>query len=232
MGVCTLGFTLGRAVSREDLLAACAVRADSYGRHLPELRQRLAEPDALDLVEGTAVFLCRDKATGTAIGTMRIQTSHFGALRMEDSLALPGWLTAAPRVEITRLAVRVGSDPLTKLCLMKASYLYCMAMRANWMVIGARNEALIRNYRRLGFRDVLPPGEQVSLAHTGGLLHRIMAFDVAAAKAAWFAARHPLYGFMIDTQHADLRVAPVVPAATASQAQPGADLPWSLVMPA
>jgi len=232
MGVCTLGFTLGRAVSSEDLLAACAVRADSYGRHLPELRQRLAEPDALDLVEGTAVFLCRDKATGTAIGTMRIQTSHFGALRMEDSLALPDWLAVEPRAEITRLAVRVGADPLTKLCLMKASYLYCMAMRANWMVIGARNEALIRNYRRLGFRDVLPPGEQVSLAHTGGLLHRIMAFDVAAAKAAWSKARHPLYGFMIDTQHTDLRVAPVVPAATASRAQPGAALPWSLVMPA
>ena len=134
MSVCTLGFTLGWATSREDLLDACAVRADSYGRHLPELRQHLIEPDALDLADGTAVFLCRDKASGAAIGTMRIQTSHFGALRMEDSLALPDWLAVEPRAEITRLAVRVGADPLTKLCLMKASYLYCMAdaARTGW----------------------------------------------------------------------------------------------------
>lgn len=232
MSVCTLGFTLGRAASREDLLAACAVRADSYGRHLPELRQRLVEPDALDLADGTAVFLCRDKATGAAIGTMRIQTSYFGALRMEDNLALPDWLAVEPRAEITRLAVRVGADPLTKLCLMKASYLYCMSMRANWMVIGARNEALIRNYRRLGFRDVLAPGEQVPLAHTGGLLHRIMAFDVAAAKAAWSEARHPLYGFMIDTQHTDLHIAPAVPAMPVPHATTSTAVPWPQVMPA
>ena len=38
---------------------------------------------------------------------------------------------------------------------MKASYLFCMANKVQWMVIGARNEALIRNYRRLGFIDVL-----------------------------------------------------------------------------
>jgi len=229
MGVCTLGFTLGLASSRDDLLDACAVRADSYGRHLPELRQHLIEPDPLDLCEGTAVFLCRDKASGLATGTMRIQTSHFGALRMEDSLALPGWLAGAPRVEITRLAVRVGSDPLTKLCLMKASYLYCVAQQMHWMVIGARNEALIRNYRRLGFRDVLGRDEQVPLLHTGGLLHRILAFDVMAAKSAWAAAKHPLYGFMIDTLHEDLRLDPV---RTRAGKQSAAHTPSSMNMPA
>ncbi len=211
MGVCTLGFSLGLASSREDLLAACSVRAQAYRHHLPEMGPRLSEPDALDLAEGTAVFLCRDKASGLATGTMRIQTSHFGALRMEDSLSLPDWLAVEPRAEITRLAVRVGADPLTKLCLMKASYLYCMAQQVQWMVIGARNEALIRNYRRLGFRDVLGPGEQVPLLHTGGLLHGIMAFDVMAAKDVWAAARHPLYGFMIETLHADLHIGTPAP---------------------
>jgi hypothetical protein len=137
---------------------------------------------------------------------MRVQTSHAGPLMMESSVVLPGWLAVAPRAEITRLAVAVGVDPLTKLCLMKASYLFCVAQGVQWMAIGARNEALIRNYRRLGFIDVLGNGEQVPLAHTGGLLHRILAFDVVSAEKTWAAARHPLYGFMVQTQHEDLQI--------------------------
>jgi hypothetical protein len=208
MSACTLGFTLRRVASRDDLLDACSVRAQAYGHHLPQMAQDLADPDALDLSDGTAVFLCRDKASGRPTGTMRIQSSHHGALMMERSLALPDWLALEPRAEITRLAVAVGADPLTKLCLMKASYMYCMAEQLQWMVIGARNEALIRNYRRLGFKDAVGQGELVPLAHTGGLLHRIMAFDVAAARATWLRARHPLYGFMIDTLHTDLLLGP------------------------
>jgi hypothetical protein len=206
MSSCTLGFALQPVASRDDLLEACAIRAQAYGHHLPEMAARLTEPDVLDEAPGTTVFLCRDKASGRATGTMRVQTSHAGALMMERSVTLPGWLAVMPRAEITRLAVSVGSDPLTKLCLMKASYLFCVAQHVQWMVIGARNEALIRNYRRLGFVDALGRDELVPLAHTGGLMHSILAFDVFAAERAWAAARHPLYGFMVQTVHDDLKV--------------------------
>lgn len=206
MSSCTLGFRLQPAASHDDLLDACAVRAQAYGHHLPDMGQRLAQPDVLDRDPGTTVLLSRNKANGRATGTMRIQTSHPGPLMMEQSVTLPDWLAAVPRAEITRLAVSVGADPLTKLCLMKASYLFCMAQKVHWMVIGARNEALIRNYRRLGFIDVLGPDDLVPLAHTGGLAHRILAFDVLAAERAWAAARHPLYGFMVQTLHEDLQV--------------------------
>jgi hypothetical protein len=222
MSSCTLGFALQPAASHDDLLDACAVRAQAYGHHLPEMGVRLTEPDPLDQAPGTTVFLCRDKASGRATGTMRIQTSHAGALMMEQSVTLPDWLAAVPRAEITRLAVSVGADPLTKLCLMKASYLFCVAQHVQWMVIGARNEALIRNYRRLGFIDALGHDEQVPLAHTGGLLHSILAFDVLAAERAWAAKRHPLYGFMVQTVHEDVQVElPQRQPANLSPALPG-----------
>jgi len=222
MSSCTLGFALQPAASHDDLLDACAVRAQAYGHHLPEMGVRLTEPDPLDQAPGTTVFLCRDKSSGRATGTMRIQTSHAGALMMEQSVTLPDWLAAVPRAEITRLAVSVGADPLTKLCLMKASYLFCMAQHVQWMVIGARNEALIRNYRRLGFIDALGHDEQVPLAHTGGLLHSILAFDVLAAERAWAAKRHPLYGFMVQTVHEDVQVElPQRQPANLSPALPG-----------
>jgi hypothetical protein len=204
MGNSDLGFTLQLVSSSEDLLDACAVRAQAYGHHLPEMGRRLAEPDELDFAPGTSVFLCRAKADGRATGTMRIQSNTCGPLLMESSLSLPPWLNSASRAEITRLAVRVGSDPLTRLSLWKASYQFCVANQLNWMVVGARNEALIRNYRRLGFVDVFGPEELMPLAHTGGLPHRIMAFENSSAQRRWGEMRHPLYQFVFETLHADL----------------------------
>jgi hypothetical protein len=220
MDRCTLGFTLRLVESQRDLLDACTIRARAYGRHLPEMGQRLAEPDALDFLPGTSVFICRDKLDGQAIGTMRIQGSNHGPILMEQSVALPPWLHDASRAEVTRLAVPVGVDPLTRLCLWKASYLHCMANGLRWMVIGARNDALIRNYRRLGFIDVFGPDQLMPLAHTGGVLHRIMAFDCSAAQRNWAQVRHPLYTFIFETEHEDLHVGP--PAALPEQLLPRA----------
>jgi len=173
--------------------------------------QRLAEPDELDFAPGTTVFLCRDKVDGRATGTMRIQSNASGPLLMESSLSLPLWLSSASRAEITRLAVRVGADPLTRLSLWKASYQFCLASQLHWMVVGARNEALIRNYRRLGFVDVFGPDEMMPLAHTGGLPHRILALDNNVLERRWCETRHPLCQFFFETQHADLE-ASMVPA--------------------
>ncbi len=173
---------------------------------MPEMGQRLAEPDELDYDKSTSVFLCRDKATGRATGTMRIQSSVHGPLMMEQSVVLPPLLAESTRAEVTRLAVPVGVDPLTRLCLWKASFLFCMAHGLRWMVIGARSEALIRNYRRLGFSDVFGRDELVPLAHTGGVLHRIMSFEAPSAQRVWGEMRHPLYKFIFETEHDDLHV--------------------------
>lgn len=204
MSTSTLSFTLGLATSRQDLMDACAVRAEAYGHHVPTLGAALAEPDLLDHARGTAVLLCRDKATGAPIATARIQRSSCGPLMIERSLILPQHLQQQPRAEITRLAVRSGADPQCRLLLMKASYLYCLATQIRWLVIGARSDALIRNYRRLGFTDVLGPDDMVPLAHAGNLAHRVLSFDVVAAERTWQASRHPLYRFMVETFHPDL----------------------------
>ena len=215
MNSSALEFSLFPVSSQQELLEACAVRAQAYGHHLPEMGEQLAAPDDIDRHADTTVFLCRDKASGQATGTMRIQTSEHGPLMIEHSVRLPPRLAGVRRAEVTRLAVRVGADPLTKLCLMKASYLFCMAHRVQAMVIGARKESLIRNYRRLGFGDVFEGGALMPLAHTGGLPHRILCFDVAGAERMWAQGRHPLYTVMVGTRHDDLRVLPPLPAPAA-----------------
>lgn len=226
MSSCELGFTLKVVSSHQDLLDACSVRAQAYGHHMPEMGRRLVEPDELDYTPGTTVFVCRDKATGLATGTMRIQSSSYGPLLMEGSLSLPIWLSSDTRAEVTRLAVRVGADPLTRLSLWKASYQFCMANGLHWMAVGARNEALIRNYKRLGFIDVFGSDRLMPLAHTGGLPHRILAFDTASAQRRWGEMRHPLYQFVFETTHADLDASKSLQAdEPACRGLPGRQLP-------
>lgn len=211
-----LTFSLRVARGPADLAEACRVRSAAYGRHLPSMAQPLERPDALDAQTGTAVLLCRDKASGQAVGTLRIQRSQHAPLLLEQSLILPHRLAERPRAEITRLAVLPGADAQVRLALMKACYLYGLASQVRHLVIGARSEPLIRIYRRLGFEDVL--GHMVPLAHAGGLPHRILALDIVAAERTWLAAGHGLYPFMIDTWHPDIQLFDDAAPAWAAQA--------------
>lgn len=202
----SLGFSVRMAVTEADFCEARAIRAVAYSHHDPELGSHFGAPEALDTQEGSAVFICCDKATGEGLGTMRIQTSIFGPLVLENSVTLPAWLADRSRAQISRLAIVAGADPVVKLALMKVSYQYCLALGVRWMVIGARKPALIRNYLSLGFQDVFDDGEWKPLASGGGLPHRMLALDVTGAEAGWRATRNRLYGFMVETRHADLQV--------------------------
>jgi hypothetical protein len=201
-----LSFTLRPARQRADLVDACRVRAAAYGHHLPQMTSPLARPDAADGQPGTAVLLARDKASRQAIGTLRIQHNLGAPLPLEASLILPHAMADASRAEITRLAILPGADPLVRSALVKACYLYALASQVRWLVIGARSEALIRIYRRLGFADVLGRDVRVPLAHAGGLPHSILAFDIVTAERHWHAAGHDLYAFMVGTWHPDIRL--------------------------
>ncbi|MFM7532137.1 MAG: hypothetical protein ACKO5J_06570, partial [Rubrivivax sp.] len=181
-------------------------RADAYGRHLPGIGAALAQPSASDRAPGTRFLLCRDKASGLAIGTARMQRNHPQPLPIEASVELPPALAALPRAEITRLAIAPGADPLVPPLIVKACYLAAVASQIRLLVIGARSAALVRIYRHLGFTDLRPGGEPVPLAHAGGLPHQVLTFDVVGAERNWHACRYALYGFMVETWHPDLHL--------------------------
>jgi hypothetical protein len=127
-------------------------------------------------------------------------------------MTVPDAMRNDTRAEVTRLSAVAGADPLVKLCLMKASYLFCLATQVRWMVIGARSEALVRQYRRLGFSDVFEDGRFIPLLHAGRLDHRVLSFNVTMAESRWRDTRHPLYEFMIETSHPDIQLFSTQPA--------------------
>jgi hypothetical protein len=202
----SLGFSLRIARTHHEVEVACAVRAQSYGHHLPQLQAALASPDSLDTDENTIVVLCVDKASGHAIGTARFQTNAEGPLLIERSVDVPESMRNDTRAEVSRFSAVPGADPLVKLALMKASYLFCVATQVRWMVICARSDALARQYRRLGFTDLFDDGRMMPMLHVGSLPHHVLSFNVTTAESTWRKAQHPLYSFMIETAHPDIQL--------------------------
>ncbi|MCA0239861.1 MAG: hypothetical protein LCI02_03300 [Proteobacteria bacterium] len=217
-----LGFTVSAVKDELSLREVRALRSQAYGRHLPDqpaMSEALARPDPSDLAAHVTVLACRDKASGDVVGTARIQRNHPQPLPIEASVALPAPLAAQTRAEVTRLAIRCGADPLVRQALFKSCWMLALAGHIHNLVIGARSAPLVRIYKSLGFVDVLADengSHPVPLAHAGGLLHHVLALDVAAAEPRWHARRHPWYEFMVETWHPDLHLlpgtAPVAPA--------------------
>jgi hypothetical protein len=206
MSIATLPFTLERVQDEEGLLEAAAVRSLSYGHHAENLRDRFAVPDEIDFAPDTVVLLCRDKLNRDPVGTARVQSSHRTQLLIDQCVDLPSAMRSEVRAEITRLAARPGADALVRLALWKAVFLVCLSEQVRWMVIGARNEALVRAYRSIGFADIHPDESMVPLPYAGNLPHRILAFNVTTAERSWYERQHRMYGFMFETTHPDIRL--------------------------
>jgi hypothetical protein len=208
MTTSSLSFTIRPAVNALDLRRACEVRAEGYGHHMPSMRQSLIEPDGLDRAEGTLVLICEDKKTGNAVGTARIQTSRQGPLLIEQSMPLPPHMSRLGRAEITRLATLPKADPVLKFAICKAAFLYCLSTQSRFAIIGARNEALVRQYKRIGFVEMNADQPMVPLAHAGNMPHRVLMFDTLMGPREWQANpnQQGLFDFCFDTLHPDIEL--------------------------
>ena len=200
----SFSFTLHQVTTHADLMRACSVRAEAYGRRYPEYRDRMLVPDDVDSSPWTGVYLCEDKISGEAVGTMRIQTTaNGGALEIEKYVTVPDDLKSHGRAEISRLSAVTGADPFVRLAMWKAGYLHCLASHIRWLILGVRKPGLLRAYEQMGAKDVT---EATNLPHGGNLLYRILGLDVLSAENNWQEQNHPLLQFMVSTTHPDISV--------------------------
>jgi hypothetical protein len=56
------------------------------------------------------------------------------------------------------------------------------------------------------FEEVYPGLGYVPLAHAANLPHRVMSFNVETAEQRWRDAEHPLFDFVVRTEHDDIDV--------------------------
>lgn len=199
-----LPFTVRIVKDDAELAKAVHIRQAAYGRHVPELAKTLATPESYDSEPGAIVLLAESKLDGAPIGTMRIQTNDANRLGVERSVILPNWLQGHRLSEATRLGVSGGTvGHLAKVVLFKAYYQYCLRAGVEWMITSARSP-LDRQYEALLFAEVFPGRGFIPMLHIGNIPHRVMALEVQSAEKRWQDAGHPLFDFMIRTEHPDI----------------------------
>jgi hypothetical protein len=201
-----LPFSVKIVRTEEQLKRACELRAAAYSHHLPELGKKLLDPEPLDRDICTLVFVAEDKVTGMVVGTVRLQINLHQPLQLEESVKLPPQLTRLRLTEISRLSVSPGyEDNRVKLALVKACYLYCLAMQVRVMVITSRFP-IFRWHLMLGFSDIFEDRRMVRCKHIGDIPHRILYLDVYATERNWKQRRHKHYNFIYYTFHPDIEV--------------------------
>lgn len=214
MSVDSLSFTVREVDSAQDMARVCELRASCYGRRAPALREPMSQPDVFDRSPSTSVFLCEDKVSGAAIGTMRVVDNTLGGdLDIEEFIEVPAWLSRTVRGEMTRLVVAPGADPLVKAALWKAGYLRCLQAQVQWLIIAARKPGLIKQYEYLGAKDMYADQRFVPVGRGWSSPHRIFIFNIETAKDDWYLGRHRLLRFMVETEHPDIHLPSVHRAA-------------------
>lgn len=203
-----------------DLRKAVAIRHAAYARHVPDLAERLREPEDLDREDGVAVLLAESKLDGTPLGSARIQTNRFRALSVEQSVALPEHMAHLALAEVTRLGIVGGSiGRLVKVVLIKAAFQYCEREGLDWAIAAGR-APIDKHYEQMLFQDLYPEVGFLPLKHAGNLPHRVMAFEIATGPARWSAAQHPLLDFFCHTRHPDIDLGVRRPAVQPIQVRP------------
>ncbi len=200
-------FVVRPARDDHDLSRVAVFRAAAYGRHLPDFAARLREIEVADRSRASVVLLAEDKRDRRIVGSVRLHLGRDLPLPLESSLVLPAWLLDdGPLLEPTRLAVEASeSGALARNALFKACFLYARAAGATWLVAAARRP-LDRLYERLLFRDVLDDGLARPMKHVGDLPHRVLGLPLRGVEGLSQSQRHPLTGFLFQTEHPDLTV--------------------------
>jgi hypothetical protein len=200
-----LPFSVHICRTEEQLVEVQKLRSLAYGHHLPLVAESFGRADPIDRERDTTIFYARDKKTGQMVGSARIQTNRFAPLQIERSVQLPSPRTGQRLAEITRLTVLPGYDHPVRMAMVKASYVFCVAMQVAGILAGSR-KSLVRQYTALGFTDLFDDERLVPLLHAGGMDHRILFVNLITAESEWRSMNHPAYGFIFHTYHPDIAI--------------------------
>jgi len=201
-----LPFTIRLVRTEAHLSKAVQIRAQAFLRHAPKLGAQLIEPEPADRAAGNIVLLAESKSTGSAEGSVRLETNLNVRTEFERIIDLPSFLREKTLAQASRLSVRPGpGSHLVKYALIKAAYRYCLATQVDYVLVAAR-PPVDRDFIALGFKEVFSEPTLLSFPSQGNKLLRLFSFDIVSGERRWRRIKHPLYKFMVEDYHPDIEI--------------------------
>lgn len=202
-----LPFVVRLVQNHDDLTRVCRHRAEAYGRHQPELvnRLKLLAPESDDMRQDAVILMAENKASGSIVGSMRLLTNVQKPLKFEQELSLPGYLHNRRLMEAGRLTASRGPDgQMVVPALVKVSYELAHATGIDYSLLIGR-PPIDKMYRAMQFSDVFD-GRRVITSAQPGVEVSLFCMPMLEAEQRWLDAQCPLYGFMAQTEHRDLQI--------------------------
>lgn len=201
-----LPFEVRIANPNEDLNRILELRAQAYGRHLPEMAKRLSQAEPDDLRDDALLLIAQCKESGQLFGSVRLLTNIEHPLCIEHEVQLPDDFRGKYLLEARRMTVL--NEPRARLAmpaLNKAIYEICYYCGIDIVLITARRP-VDRLYRAMQFKDALQ-GVQIPLPDVNNVPHIVLYREIESAESAVLAAAQwPFYDFMARTRHPDIQV--------------------------
>ncbi|UUX97153.1 N-acyl amino acid synthase FeeM domain-containing protein [Aquabacterium sp. J223] len=201
----TLPFVVRLAESRDDILKAVHLRAQAYGRHLPEVGQLLMQPEADDWRDDVLLLIAESKLDRSVLGSIRLHPNWLHPLRIQGEFEMPAHLRGRRLLELMRLTVRNGlAGKLVMGALAKASFEICAWAGIDAMLVAGRFPVSAM-YEAMQFDDLLH-GATVPLSYAAGVPHGIYALPIAEVETRLRKVGHWLYPFIAHTEHRDIQL--------------------------
>ena len=198
-----LPFTLSIATREDEVREVCAHRGRLYSKEMPELGERLREPEVLDRqAPGREIIVARSRLDGEIIGSLRVHFNNEGPLPIESCIEFPEHMQGKLIMEGARLCSSAG--PVCRSALVKAAIRLSQTHGACFAALTARPRISVI-YESVGFKDLFEPNRVFPIPYVNNVEHRVMGMplDPVSYHAATKAAMKPSVFDFYHAEHAD-----------------------------
>ena len=199
-----LPFQIRAVRTKEQLHHVVSLRKAAYLNQTSNLMNLVSDREDADYSENTVILIAIDKATSEALGTVRIQGSHDGSLKIADEFRLPSYLDGNSLAHVSRFAIARGSSGIAvRSALAKATVQVCNAFQWRWVVASAI-PPLDRLYLKFGY-ELLLDGQLVYPSWAGGTASKLLAYPVFAGERINSAKDKAIQRYLYSDVHPDIR---------------------------
>jgi hypothetical protein len=201
----TLPFVVKFARVKNPIKKIQDLRQETFGEHYPDLVSFMRDEDKRDWQDGSIVLYAQSKITGEIVGSLRATDNLKRPIQYEREVQLPEYLQGKVLASTNRFVIARGPGAaIVKMALIKAMYLYVVAIQIPFVMLAAMPPAN-RLYQRLGFKSVFASERMFRLSDFPKPI-TLLVIETEFFASELKQRNIPFYEFIFKRTHPDIEV--------------------------